>query len=636
MGLGGTLSDPSAILKIHQKRVIQVIAISTASCSIIACLATVYWFFMMRRNFRRQLVFLLILGDLSKSTCYLVFSAAALSVGGITSHSPFCQVNGFLLQASVEACDLAILFMSIHMYLQIFNTNSKLFGHDGLYRVRYLVLAFWTLMPTVSASLAFVRSSEGYISQGPFCTLPIRPYWYRLALQWIPRYLIWFTIMFVAIRIYVHAGTGFKVFARQDDKATSDGFGVASSDMNVMEQLKITKKRLAGPSIAAGDQQDGSGLLSFHSVQVPSGGSDRRPMSIHWPPNMNLLGTDWGKPLPSAANSRRGSRVEACADGSMPSDYLQIPSPQKRPFGSISTMSSFKSTGEISVDGMRSPELHPIDERYVTHREDGPDMLSADTPMKKRRRAIQRQLRLLFIYPVVYMIFWTVPFVFHSMNYSDYYAAHPVFILAALATCFTCLLGFADCFVFCWREKPWQQIPGSDGTFWGSFKFWSFHEGLTRWSSTPAPQQIPTATESSIQRWTAKLKPGMNRSSSSNSVKPMLHKKTYSGHSERATMQAERAAERLALERQDRESRMPAAFVRDPAAASKRRTEWWERPLSQAFLDTPMREEDAFEFQTVPESLPHPEAMPETIREESVREDSVHEESAHPVHSSFE
>lgn len=54
MGLGGHLANPSGIFAEQQKKTVQVVAIAAASFSIVACLTSVYWFFMMRRNFRRQ------------------------------------------------------------------------------------------------------------------------------------------------------------------------------------------------------------------------------------------------------------------------------------------------------------------------------------------------------------------------------------------------------------------------------------------------------------------------------------------------------------------------------------------------------------------------------------------------------
>ena len=104
----------------------------------------------------------------------------------------------------MDVTDIAVLFMSIHMYLQIFPPAHSMLGHDGLYRIRHWVYAAWFLVPNVMAALAFVNPREGYQVAGAFCFLPIRPFWYRLALFWIPRYLIWIYVVFVAVRIYRH------------------------------------------------------------------------------------------------------------------------------------------------------------------------------------------------------------------------------------------------------------------------------------------------------------------------------------------------------------------------------------------------------------------------------------------------
>jgi len=101
--------------------------------------------------------------------------------------------------------------------------------------------------------------------------------------------------------------------------------------------------------------------------------------------------------------------------------------------------------------------------------------------MRKRQDAIQRQLGLLFLYPVCYFITYVPPFVAHGMNYSNYYVQHPVFGLNLFS--FICLasLGTVDAIVFSIRERPWRHIVGSDGTFWGSFRFWD-NDGVRRTS----------------------------------------------------------------------------------------------------------------------------------------------------------
>ena len=81
--------------------------------------------------------------------------------------------------------------------------------------------------------------------------------------------------------------------------------------------------------------------------------------------------------------------------------------------------------------------------------------------MKTTRMAIQRQLRFMFIYPMVYIILWILPFVNHCMQYSDYLTMHPPFWAQLLATiCLSSQAG-VDAIVFSWRERPWRRRRGS-------------------------------------------------------------------------------------------------------------------------------------------------------------------------------
>jgi hypothetical protein len=92
--------------------------------------------------------------------------------------------------------------------------------------------------------------------------------------------------------------------------------------------------------------------------------------------------------------------------------------------------------------------------------------------LRRQRARIHRQLRLMFIYPLVYTFMWLIPFIQHCLNYSDRFATHPVFFLRiSTAICITSI-GFVDCLIFSVREKPWRSIPTSDGTLWGSFAVW--------------------------------------------------------------------------------------------------------------------------------------------------------------------
>ena len=229
-----------------------------------------------------------------------------------------------------------------------------------------------------------------------------------------------------------------------------------------------------------------------------------------------------------------------------------------------------RSSGAGSFDG--SAALPPIreGERSGSSTEAGK---SANRAMRLRCRAIQRQLRLLFIYPCVYMMLWIVPFAVNCMNYMDYWAQHPIFALRVLQLSCMTIMTFGDVFIFSWRERPWRHIPGSDGTFLGSFMFWKFcfgNEWVQDRRMSKAPSYVPdekveetskseskAGLLSSLKRWPMGRKrssPGGSDAGESNATsttrRPTVpHKRTFSGGSDRRHLEADRAQERLAMER---------------------------------------------------------------------------------------
>jgi hypothetical protein len=115
--------NASAILQGKQQRQLQFIATTFSSISILAAMCAIYWFCMMRRNFRRDLVLLLIFGDFWKSFWFLVFSTVTLSTGHIDTQEKFCQASGYFLQVGFEACGeindgrhitVAFLLLTLH------------------------------------------------------------------------------------------------------------------------------------------------------------------------------------------------------------------------------------------------------------------------------------------------------------------------------------------------------------------------------------------------------------------------------------------------------------------------------------------------------------------------------------------
>jgi G protein-coupled receptor GPR1 len=100
--------------------------------------------------------------------------------------------------------------------------------------------------------------------------------------------------------------------------------------------------------------------------------------------------------------------------------------------------------------------------------------------MLKTRDKISRQLRFLFIYPLVYIGMWIFPFVSQIMQYDDKYALNPPFGLTCVTTICVCSQAAVDCWLFSTRERPWKHIPGTDGGFFSSLKPWTGWKGFSK------------------------------------------------------------------------------------------------------------------------------------------------------------
>lgn len=521
---------------------------------------------------------------------------------------------------SDRGLDMAILFISLHTMLQIFPPKNSIFGHDGLYRVHKWVFAAWILVPCFDASLAFINPHGAYQAQGAWCWLPVRPFWYRLALGWAPRYLIWIFVMAVAIRIYSHVGYEFRVFGEARDRSSSVDMTAQSS----VERAAIANLSRQHQSHTTTDHHDDDDNVAPDNVSVyqpvskhhsPPESSKHLPFNAgrrhslpawrtpfgggaHTPPGHVL--EDALPALSSSSNppSRRGSRQ--IAPGIFAEDFLAPPGfDSVHPRGSVSTVGSL---ARSMTAGSMDQQLPPIAEArpsQSTKWSSAPTNL-ADSALQQRRRAIQRQLRILFIYPVVYLVLWLIPFVAHCFQYSDYYAQNPIFALSALSSFCQTFMGFADVCVFCWRERPWHHIPGSDGSFFGSFCFWRFGRE-TDWfrRESRAPDQMPGMSEkspsqagllSSLKRWSMSRKssnsPRASTSVRSGPSRPGFgHKRTFSGGSDRRTKEAELAYERLAMERAGFQRQRPSLNERRQSIMSQVQVqrsptkEWWDAEL---------------------------------------------------------
>ncbi|KAF2032643.1 hypothetical protein EK21DRAFT_60163 [Setomelanomma holmii] len=457
---------------------IRLASLACSGLSLAACIIAFYWFCRMDKLFRHRLVMLLLFGDLTRAIWYFVFSVYSLVRGTVKTQSGLCQSSGFFIQYGTETTfsdtwlDYAVMTMAIHSALQVFRPASHGVS-DGLYQYRNYVYFGGFALPVIMSSLAFVKSAEAYESLGAFCMLPLRPFWYRLALSWISRYLIALTIISLAIFIYTYVGFEFKSYGNLSQSiktpaCTTIGMSTCDieagsavkSDVNVPETAEpvlcsgrrasliahdVVSSHRRGSTIAFGSQPHLMRLaVPSHSVYAHSlpEGSTQLPLKHNLsvrPPLCVIPSGNTVKPPP----------CDIEPEGPLSPRAQPVPDP----LASLATQSSDQSHGHSSSTNA------PVTSATRSH-------------INRQRMRIHRQLRLMFIYPLVYTLMWLIPFVQHCMNYNDHYAAFPVFAIRMGATVCMLSIGFVDCLIFSIREKLWRSIPTSDGTIWGSFAVW--------------------------------------------------------------------------------------------------------------------------------------------------------------------
>ena len=383
--------------------------------------------------------------------------------------------------------------IAIHAVLWIFRANTSV-GEAGLYSYRYAVFLCWIVIPVLMASLAFTNPGLAYMSSGTYCYLPVRPFWFRLALSWIPRYLILTTIACMYLAIYLYVRKKFKDMEQFSDSDSPRSTGMRNLVASRLPEFPIIDSDAAQIRLSMQrpsqhrpllDAQELSGSRPGGGMALPSVSADY----VQHPSENRDIGCEG--PVLQADESERGSR--------RPNRFsVTLRVATKRPrtllvrnsVGASDLKISLNSSSEKRVS-FRSPlntnyhatasvkdalDLDLDDVNAIDGAVD--EIASTSRPTKEiaylrqRHKLIKRQLKYLFIYPLVYLLMWIVPFINHCLNYSDKYSQNPSYALSLLSIISITLQCAVDCWVFSSREKPWRFISGSRGTFWLSFAIW--------------------------------------------------------------------------------------------------------------------------------------------------------------------
>ncbi|GKU17597.1 unnamed protein product [Fusarium langsethiae] len=475
-----------------QTYAIHVATLVVASASILATIVTSFWFFRMRRSFRHDLIMLLIYSDMFKSFWLLLFPAVELVAGKIETDETFCQVSGFFLALSIEASDVSVALISVHTALFIFR------GEQGLYPYRKAAYALAAILPVVMASLAFIES-PGYVNTGQFCYLPFNPMWKRLALSWIPRYLAFAIILFLCIGIYVYVRVLMSRFGAGNESSRNtlskmSGFDslepiqqpgatvpptpvikyhglIPSSNASRRNSFTIAEDHPARPSLSTlnsfhFDMPGSTHVSKLHSARTARRGSAQMWMANH--------GTDLASQSEQAEVDSQNSSGTTRWDSddviapttiyTKPDLQNQTAPPVTRP-SFVTRKSSYLSTTGTSPPSI--PNLFTIlNHKMVRPQSAENDLVLTQNDINapgtvKTREKILRQLRLLFIYPVVYVVIWILPFVVQLTGYGR--GAPYGMRLASIV--FLCFHGLADSLVFCIKEKPWRHSQAYNQIF---------------------------------------------------------------------------------------------------------------------------------------------------------------------------
>lgn len=443
---------------------------------------------------------LLIYSDMFKGFWLLTFPAVELVAGKIETNETFCQVSGFFLSLSIEASDVAVSLIAVHTALYIFR------GEQGLYPFRKIAYGLAAVIPVVLAAMAFV-SSPGYVNTGQFCYLPFNPMWKRLVLSWIPRYLAFAVILVLCFAIYIYVRVLMSRFGAAGDDSNKtlsrmsnldsidrQGQAVAtvpstpvikchglipSSMSSRRNSITITEERGRRPSLATLSTLHMDIPMVSHPSRLHSARMARRGSTQMWSSQFStdLTGTTLSESTLTRRQSESDFRVSMgttrCGSDDVitpleihtqPNILQQAPAPESTtPSNSAESPGDyFHRSAAASTPPSRTPSLPNLfsvlrrERSHARNSECDVALSQGDfnTPgTVKTREKIIRQLRLLFIYPLVYVVVWILPFIVQLTGYGK---GAPFGMRLASIICL-CSQGLADAIVFSLKEKPWKH-----------------------------------------------------------------------------------------------------------------------------------------------------------------------------------
>ena len=343
--------------------------------------------------------------------------------------------------------------MALHIAIHVFAPTTSSRG-GGLYPYRWTVYTLWIVFATLTASLAFINPN-GYVSQGTACSLPIRPFWYRLALGWIPRYLILATIFAILLVMYRYVRRATRDIKRELGSWSIDLNGSTEDSLRddaiPLKPVKRPSRQAEGEILLPQISVHGIEDEAQHPLPLSAFLSHSRLNSIQ--PGMTQEQLSFPVVLNVEANRQNLWVREETREPSSNTTTNNLDHESASDAGSvIGILHALGPPDPVDASAAEGPALSS----RLSIGSHGQPMVSEQ--IIKTHKRILRQIRLLFFYPLVYFLTWIVPFVQHCTQYSDYYSQHPNFFLTCLSTVVLSLQCAIDCWVFSVREKASAPI----------------------------------------------------------------------------------------------------------------------------------------------------------------------------------
>ncbi|KAK8051024.1 hypothetical protein PG993_002409 [Apiospora rasikravindrae] len=478
----------------HTLYILESVSLSLSTISVFAALVAFYWFVRMRRSFRQDLIMLLIQSDMMKAF-WLMLCPIVYFIQGtpVDTADTLCQVSAFFLTSAIEASDIAVLMVAIHSALFILRPQRS-GGENGLYPYRRYAYAAWFVIPLILAAIVPI-TGQRYVNTGPHCYLPVQPLWYRMALSWVPRYIIFAVIICTYSGLYLFLG--FRFYRLQLDQRRASTNTGPSGFRGHVKCMSRSREPPPTPTLAS------HGLLgpSPPRTAVDQAPDHERQQSIT--STVSTLKLDDRAPH---MTQLRKSQSEPVPWNWVESDFQAQSQPQTRQFGPDSASPTTVSFA-LDASGITPPEPVLRD----APKEEGLEMAHSNLPWQQRsggadrsarvpswplqsggsstqpftrpanhassssihltqsvtedalyqsRMKMRKQLRLLFVYPLMYIITWIAPFVSHIYTTADPDHQEQPFGLLLTSVASLCIGAAVDCCFFSSWEQPWLHLQG--------------------------------------------------------------------------------------------------------------------------------------------------------------------------------